>query len=419
MFRSSANPSAPWPRGHEFVPAADRPTDGVAVPAAPEESAASSSSIGSATERVYATRVSRPARISVDNRALVPDHRRAFRLPTGVLLVFLGVGVVASVIASLAFGAERIPIIDAWAVVQGRLTGDPVGGPDDIIVWSLRLPRGLLAVIVGAGLALSGAAMQTLVRNPLADPYLLGVSAGASAGAAAVLTVGAFAGFGASALQIGALTGALAAAFIVYAVAKAQGGLTPIRLVLSGVVLSAGFSALASFLVFVSDQPQAAEQVMFWMLGSVARAQFETLLVPAAATVIALAIMLAGHGWLDALVAGEDAASSLGVPVGAVRTGLFLLQGLLVGLLVAAAGGIGFVGLIIPHAARLLVGGTHRRMLPVTALAGGLFLIWVDVLSRLIAAPQEMPLGVVTGIIGAPLFLLLLGRRGYSFGGDR
>ncbi|MBB1034911.1 iron ABC transporter permease [Dietzia sp. CQ4] len=350
----------------------------------------------------------------------LPASRRcAFRLPLAPLLTVMALVLIASVVMSLAFGAERVPVGEVWEAVRGRLSGQPLGDSRDIIVWDLRLPRALLAVTVGAGLAISGVSMQTLVRNPLADPYLLGVSAGASAGAAAALTIGAFAGFGASALQVGALTGALAASFTVYAVARAQGGLTPIRLVLSGVVLSAGFAALASFLVFVSDQPRAAEQVMFWMLGSVARAQFSGLLVPAVATVVALSAMLAVHGWLDALVSGDDAASSLGVPVGAVRTGLFVLQGVLVGLLVAAAGGIGFVGLIIPHAARLLVGGSHRRLLPVAALSGGLFLLWVDVLSRVVAAPQEMPLGVVTGIIGAPVFLLLLGRRRYSFGSER
>lgn len=351
--------------------------------------------------------------------SLPTARRRALRLPLAPLLLILIVALLVSITASLAFGAERIPVSEVWDTIQGRIVGRSLAGPNDTIVWNLRLPRALLAVTVGAGLALSGTAMQTLVRNPLADPYLLGVSAGASAGAAAVLTVGAFSGFGTAALQVGALLGALTAAFIVYAVARVQGGLTPIRLVLSGVVLSAGFAALASFLVFVSDQPRAAEQVMFWMLGSVARAQFATLLVPAAATVIALALMLAVHGWLDALMAGDDAANSLGVPVGAVRTGLFILQGVLVGLLVATAGGIGFIGLIIPHAARLLVGGTHRRMLPVAAVVGGLFLLWVDVLSRVIAAPQEMPMGVVTGMIGAPVFLLLLGRRRYSFGGER
>lgn len=342
------------------------------------------------------------------------------RLPFWPLVVALAVAIVASVLISVALGSEKIALQDVLTVVHGRTLGTP--DPDsvwDTIVWDMRLPRALLAVIVGAGLAVAGAGMQTLVRNPLADPYLLGISAGASVGATAVIVLGVLSEYGVYALSVGALLGALGSALVVYIIATAQGGLTPVRLVLTGVVLSSAFSAIASLMVFLSDDTRSANSVMFWMLGSVASATWERLLIPLVVLAIVLTGMLAIHGWLDALAAGADTATALGVRVQALRTWLFVGLGVLIGVLVAVSGGIGFVGLIIPHAARLVVGATHRMMLPVAALGGGVFLLWVDVIARVIARPQELPLGVVTGVIGAPLFLLLMGRRQYSFGGAR
>lgn len=347
-----------------------------------------------------------------------PRTRPARRLPFLPLLATLVAAIAVSMVLSLAFGSERIPAAEVWNVVRGHLSGSGGGTSAwDTIVWELRMPRAALAVIVGAGLAIAGAGMQTLVRNPLADPYLLGISSGASVGATLVITTGMLAGAGTYALSVGALCGALAAAVTVYCVAIAQGGLSPLRLVLSGVVLSSAFSAVASFLVFLSDDSRAANSVMFWMLGSLAGATWTTIVLPAAVVVICLVLKSSVHSWMDALSAGPETAAALGVPVRALRLSLFVLLGVLVGVLVAVSGGIGFVGLIIPHAARLLVGATHRVVLPIAAAAGALFLIWVDVIARVAAAPQEMPLGVVTGLLGAPIFLVLMGRRGYSFGG--
>ncbi|KXW66861.1 sugar ABC transporter substrate-binding protein [Mycolicibacterium phlei DSM 43072] len=329
----------------------------------------------------------------------------------------LAVLTVVSIIVSIVFGAEHIPLGEVWRTVLGRLTGAEVDAGYAVIIWELRLPRSILAAVVGAGLALAGALMQALVRNPLAEPYLLGVSAGAAVGATAVMTLGVLSGFGVWALSGGALFGAMAATLTVYTVARAQGGLTALRLILSGVVLSSAYMAVSSLLVFTAGDPHAAESVMFWLLGSVAGATWAK--VPLAAAVVAIGLVgaLLIHSWLDAYAAGSDTAASLGVPVRALRNGLFAMQGVLVGVLVAVAGGIGFIGLIVPHAARLIVGATHRAMLPVTVCAGALFLVWVDVVSRELAAPREMPLGIVTGLIGAPVFLFLMGRRRYEFGG--
>ncbi|GAA1657607.1 FecCD family ABC transporter permease [Actinoplanes couchii] len=344
--------------------------------------------------------------------------RPGFRLPFRPLLLVLAVTAVLSVVASLAFGSEHIPLPEVVDAVTDRFTGqDP--GRWDVIIWELRLPRALMALVVGAGLAVAGAGMQTLVRNPLADPYLLGISSGASVGATAAITTGALAGFGIYAVSTGALLGAVGSALLIWLIAMAQGGLTPLRLVLSGVVLSSGLSAIASLLVFLSDDARAANSVMFWMLGSVGGATWEKLAIPAVLVAVVIVGMLGVHRWLDALAAGPETAASLGINVAGMRTTLFVGLSVLVGVLVAVSGGVGFVGLIVPHAARLVVGARHRVVLPVAAVAGAVFLVWVDVLARMVVRPQEIPLGVVTGVLGAPLFLLLMGRGAYRFGGDR
>lgn len=346
--------------------------------------------------------------------------RRKIAAP--VIFVLLLAAAAVSFVISLTFGSVAYDAIDVWDVVAahiGIIPGDDVfGSTIDSVVWSLRAPRGLLALIVGAGLALAGVVMQTLVRNPLADPYLLGVSSGASVGATAVITIGVFTSFGLYAISVGALFGALAATAIVYLITLAQGGLTPLRLILTGVVASSAFSALASFLVFKAQDTRAAQGVMFWMLGSVVGAQWDRLLLPALVVLAAFLILMFMSNPLDAMAAGPDTAAALGVNVERLRQILFFIQALLVGAMVAVAGGIGFVGLVIPHLARIMVGSLHRRLLPIAMVLGAVFMVWVDVIARIAAPPQEIPLGVVTGVLGAPLFLLLMGRGRYQFGGS-
>ena len=346
--------------------------------------------------------------------------RRKIAAP--VIFVLLLAAAAVSFVISLTFGSVAYDAMDVWDVVAahiGIIPGDDVfGSTIDSVVWSLRAPRGLLALIVGAGLALAGVVMQTLVRNPLADPYLLGVSSGASVCATAVITIGVFTSFGLYAISVGALFGALAATAIVYLITLVQGGLTPLRLILTGVVASSAFSALASFLVFKAQDARAAQGVMFWMLGSVVGAQWDRLLLPALVVLAAFLILMFMSNPLDAMAAGPDTAAALGVNVERLRQILFFIQALLVGAMVAVAGGIGFVGLVIPHLARIMVGSLHRRLLPIAMVLGAVFMVWVDVIARIAAPPQEIPLGVVTGVLGAPLFLLLMGRGRYQFGGS-
>lgn len=329
-------------------------------------------------------------------------------LLAGLVVLLLG-----SVIGAVSVGAVPVPPSIVWRIVTSEVLS---GGDDDIarnlrqIVWELRLPRVLLAGTVGAALAVTGVAVQALVRNPLADPYILGISSGASVGAALVILFGWFASFGTSAISVAAFASATATMVLVYLVANESGQLSPMRLVLTGVVTGYVLSAITSFLIFRAD-PRAAQQVLFWLLGSFGRARWDTLAIPAVALVGA-----AGHLWwrarsLDALASGDAAATTLGVSVGRVRIELFVVTAALTGVMVASSGAVGFVGLVVPHAVRMLVGGRHRRVLPLAALLGAVFMIWVDTGARVVAAPQELPVGIITALVGGPIFIVLMRRR--------
>lgn len=277
------------------------------------------------------------------------------------------------------------------------------------IVWEYRLPRTLLAAIVGAGLALVGTTLQAVVRNPLADPWVLGVSSGAGLGAVASLVV-AGAWFAVVPLPVAAFMGATCATALLFGLARRQGRLTPLRLVLSGVALSYLFSAATNYLVLTTDAERVFG-VLFFLLGSVASAGWNDLAVPLAVVLAGLVHLTARVRALNALLAGDEAATSLGIHLDRLRGELLLLTSLMTGVMVAVSGGIGFVGLVIPHLSRLFVGADHRRLIPVAALVGAIFLVLVDLVARTVAAPVELPIGVVTAAIGAPFFLWLMRRR--------
>ena len=279
------------------------------------------------------------------------------------------------------------------------------------IVWRVRLPRVLLAALAGAGLAVVGVAMQAMVRNPLADPYLLGVSSGASVGAVSVLAFGTLAFAGELALPLGAFGGALAACTTVYFLAHAQGRLQASRLILGGVAIAYFLSGTTSLIVLTADQHELANAVLNWTLGSLAGTRWDELGLPALLLLAGVALLLTQARSLNALLAGEETAMTLGVDTTRTRRRLFVLVSLVTGVLVALTGPIGFVGLIVPHVTRMLVGAEHRSVLPVAALVGAIFLVWVDVFSRISFAPAEVPVGVITSLLGGPFFVWMLCRK--------
>lgn len=316
---------------------------------------------------------------------------------------------VVSVAVAVTIGPAGISVGDVYATVLAHLGfGEPVLSPvRDGIVWHLRIPRALLAAVCGAGLAVCGAVMQSLLRNPLADPFVLGVSSGASTGAVLVVVLGV--GGGVVSLSAGAFAGAVLSFGLVLLLSQTLGGTTE-RVVLSGVAAMQLFSALTSFVVLTAGDAETTRGVLFWLLGSFSSASWSEVGVCAAVLVVALLVCFGHARTLDVLAYGQDLAAALGVALTRTRIVLMCVTALLTAALVSACGAVGFVGLVLPHAARALVGPGHGRLLPVTAVAGAVFLVWVDTLARTVLDPQEVPVGVVTSIIGVPAFVAVLYR---------
>lgn len=307
-----------------------------------------------------------------------------------------------------------IPLADVGRVIAAQAgLAAPAGHTETVIVWQLRLPRVLLAAVVGGGLAVVGVAMQALVRNPLAEPYILGVSGGASAGVS-LFYLGWLPAALAGTLSIGlaAFLGALGTMLLVYLVARDGTRVSTARLLLAGVAMQALLGSVVAFVIFASPQPQKLQTLMFLLLGSFSGTSWQTLALPVAVTLAGTGTLLALARPMDALLTGEEPAQSLGVPVEALKRTLIGLTAVMTGVLVAASGIIGFVGLIIPHAVRFVAGVSHRRLLPLAFAAGAVFLVWADLAARTLLAGQELPVGVLTAICGVPFFLILLRRAG-------
>jgi iron complex transport system permease protein len=340
---------------------------------------------------------------------------RRDRVPLAVVLAICAVLLAVTMTLGVGIGSVPLSPVAVWDVVAGGLAGHPENTVAGIIVWQIRLPRVLLAAVVGAALTTAGSVVQVLVRNALADPFLLGVSSGASVGATAVLLLGAFASLGVWAISVGSVLGSLAAMAAVFLVSRSGRGLAPTQLILCGVVLSALFESVTSFLIFRGN-PQATQSVLFWLLGSFGLASWNQLPIPAAALAVAMVYLMAQGRTLNALAMGAEPAASLGVDVRRLRRNLFLVTSLMAGVAVAVSGVIGFVGLVVPHIVRLMVGSDHRRVLPTGVLFGASFMVLGDLLARTIVAPQEMPIGVITAFIGAPTLIVLIRRRPYLYG---
>lgn len=318
-----------------------------------------------------------------------------------------------AVLASVAIGETAIAPQVVLQVLANKLWAagyvlDPI---DEGVVWNYRLTRALVAAACGAGLATCGVILQSLLRNPLADPYLLGISAGASTGAVLVVLMGV--GGGLVSLSVGAFGGAMAAFALVVLLARASGSSSGTgQIILAGIAGSQLFNALTAFLITKSASSEQARGILFWLLGNLSGVRWPSVWLAVPVAVAGLAVCLWHRRALDAFTFGRDSAASLGIPVRRVQWVLVGCAALVTAVMVSIVGSIGFVGLVIPHAARLLLGTGHSRLLPASALGGALFLIAADVLSRTLIKGQVIPVGVVTALVGAPVFaLILIGRR--------
>ena len=336
-------------------------------------------------------------------------------LPWALALLAL---LLLAVLAGVTWGSAQLGMAQVWSIIQhqlmhslGMVSTLPDGAVQQYqIVWMIRLPRVLMAALVGAGLAVVGVVMQAMVRNPLADPYMLGVSAGASTGAVAVLAWGVLSTAGLYAVSFGAFAGALAATVLVYLLAQRRGQIPSARLILSGVAVGYMLTGLTSLITLTAGQRDLANALLTWVMGSLAGTQWRSLGLPAAVLLLGMLWLLAQARPLNALLAGDETAATLGVSTERLRRQLFIVVSLLTGTMVAVSGAIGFVGLMIPHTTRMLVGTDHRRVLPIAALMGAVFLVVVDGVARTWFAPMEIPVGVITAFVGGPFFIAMLWR---------
>ncbi len=315
-----------------------------------------------------------------------------------LILIICALLCLAAVLVALSLGSVALPLADTLATLRGN--GSDLGRQ---LVFELRLPRTLNALAVGALLAVAGAYMQVLLRNPLADPYILGISSGAAVGA----LVGVAAGAAYILRQSLALAGAVIVMAVVYQFARSERGFAPLRLLLTGVVIAAGLNAVISLLLATSDDA-SLRGMLFWMMGDLSISTY----YPQAVTVAIIGVVIGvGMGRaLDVLALGATQASSLGLSVGATRRMVYLLASVMTAAAVTAAGSIGFVGLVVPHAVRLVIGPGHRLLIPACALIGGALLVVADTAARTVLAPRQLPVGALTALIGVPFFLLLMRR---------
>lgn len=331
-------------------------------------------------------------------------------LGTAALVPLALVVLAVSIAVGTTIGPSDLGPKDAFAVFLERVGGPDSGlsGVREGIIWDLRLPRAVLAAICGAGLALCGVVLQSLLRNPLADPFVLGVSSGASTGAVLVVVTGL--GAGAIGLATGAFIGSMLAFGLVLLLGFVTGGTTD-RMILAGVAATQLFSALTSFIVYTAADAEQTRGVLFWLLGSLSSASWSDVVVCGSVVLLGVAVCWAAAGTLDAFTFGQDAAASLGVSVAKVRFLLLVMTALMTAVIVSTSGAIGFVGLVLPHAARAIVGVRHRLLVPTATVLGAIFLVWVEIGSRVVIAPQELPVGVATALVGVPAFVLILLRQ--------
>lgn len=343
-----------------------------------------------------------------------------------VVIALLIVFILLSAVYSVSIGQVHIPFRQSMDILLHTITNGKLGSLDNVqsesflnIILQIRMPRVVFALLIGIGLSLCGTVMQAVVQNPLADPYILGISSGASLGATFAILVG----FGSSALlaqfgvAFGAFVGAMLTSVAVLVLSSIGGKATSVKLVLSGVVIGALCSSFSSLIIFFANNAEGIKTVTFWSMGSLASSSWEKAPIMVIVVLLGAILFLFQHRILNTMLLGDESAITLGINLSAYRKFYMIATALVTGTMVAYAGMIGFVGLIIPHIARGIFGADHKRLMLGTLLLGGLFMIWADVLSRILIENVELPIGIITSVIGSPLFIYMIVKKGYNFGG--
>ena len=350
-------------------------------------------------------------------------RNRSREISVALIMLILAVFLVLAFLWALSIGTVKLSFIQIYEGIVNQFTSgiaiETAGqGPLHDIIWLLRLPRLVLAALVGMGLSVCGVIMQAVVKNPLADPYILGISSGASLGATAAILLGIGVALGENFVGIAAFIGAFAMSLGVLFISNLGGRSNSVKLLLAGMALSAVCGAFSSFIVYFANNKEGMQTIAYWMMGSFAGAKWETLAVIGPIVVLAVMFFWTQSRMLNLMLLGDESALTLGTDLHIYRQIYLLVSSLIVGFIVYAAGMVGFVGLVVPHVIRMLVGTDHKKLIPVSAMTGAVFLVIADGLCRVIIPRTELPIGILISLIGAPCFVYLMIKKTYGFGGN-
>lgn len=358
--------------------------------------------------------------ISIEKTKEYPKKNKKFIFLTLLLTIIL----ILTIVVAVGIGSTYIePGVVYKVLVNEVLNLNLLEASQDTmiknIIWEIRLPRVILGGLCGAGLAICGVLMQCVTKNPIAEPYILGISSGASFGAVAIIVLGGAVSLGITTITTGAFIGSMISGVLVFAIGTQMGKTTSTtRLVLSGMAISTIFSSLTNLLIYFADNANQAKSAMFWTVGSLGGAKWDVLLFPFIILIIVITVAFTMSKSLDILLLGDDSAVILGINVATTKSIILILATLLTSTLVAICGAIGFIGLVIPHICRTMVGSDHKKLIVLSSLTGAIFLILSDILARGLIPPIEIPIGIITSLIGGPFFLYLISHKKYSFGGN-
>ena len=350
-------------------------------------------------------------------------RNRSREISVALIMLILAVFLVLAFLWALSIGTVKLSFIQIYEGIVNQFTSgiaiETAGqGPLHDIIWLLRLPRLVLAALVGMGLSVCGVIMQAVVKNPLADPYILGISSGASLGATAAILLGIGVALGENFVGIAAFIGAFAMSLGVLFISNLGGRSNSVKLLLAGMALSAVCGAFSSFIVYFANNKEGMQTIAYWMMGSFAGAKWETLAVIGPIVLLAVMFFWTQSRMLNLMLLGDESALTLGTDLHIYRQIYLLVSSLIVGFVVYAAGMVGFVGLVVPHVIRMLVGTDHKKLIPVSAMTGAVFLVIADGLCRVIIPRTELPIGILISLIGAPCFVYLMIKKTYGFGGN-